>query len=346
MITEREKEATPKHRRGSRARISIFAVLAILIVAASATVIPRVVGASSNKKPRPNLTTPLTKPSTQPSTRASHPPTTAPAVDTTGWVPRVSVMDGFWLRIPKTWKGGWFEGTWDFEPKGLPSLAEDGSTFALGLSIVTGEYNKIAPSSAIEFWTDAGPVRAWMVSPRHETYAIAWTACPGYVGDCSSPERTLIVQMTGSTNALWSKYVTVGRAVVRTIMAYDGSNPLFGRAPDYEGGADFPNDPVDTALVRFLDARVEGIGADELYCCDATALYAKDGLYYLNGSPATSWEFWRTAGIIGADNGRFRVVIHYRGGATRTEMISIGFQKGEAWPRNVPSVVAACTNCR
>jgi hypothetical protein len=222
-----------------------------------------------------------------------------------------------------------------------------GATFAVELSVASGEYDKIAPRSSKEIQLDAGRVaRVWMASPRHELYAIAWDGCPGYVGECADPARTLIVRVTGSTNVLWNKYLAVGRAVVRTIEMYNGDNPIHGRAPQYDGAPDFPNDPVTTALVRFLDARAEGVGADELYCCNATGLYTNDGLYELNSKVLVSYEFWRVAGTIGTTSGRFRVVLQYKGGTSRTEMISVAFQKGEAWPRNVPSVVAACTNCR
>jgi len=256
-------------------------------------------------------------------------------------------MDGFWLRVPPDWKGGWFEGTWDFEPKTLPSPAEGGNTFTVTLSVVSGEFDSIAPRGAKEIMLDAAPeVRVWTPGPRRETYAVPWDGCPGYVGECAGTARTLLVRVTGSTDALWNKYLPVGRAVVRTLETYNGDNPIHGRAPQYDGAADFPDDPVTTALVRFLDARAEGIGADELYCCNATDLYAKDGLYELNGKVLESYVFWRLSGIIGANSGRFRVVLRYQGGASRTEMISVAFQKGEAWPRNVPSVVAACTNCR
>ena len=347
MIEERETQKAPPQPRRPRLRI-IFAVLAILLVAASATMIPRFVRASNPKKPSRNLTTPFTKPSTSPSANSSPHPSSPPVVDTTGWIARGAVQDGFFLRMPASWKGGWFEGTWDFEPKGLPSLAEDGNTFAVDLTVVSGEYDRIAPKSAKPFISDAASAAlVWMAKPRLETFAIAWDGCPGFVGDCGggAASRTLLVHISASTQALWHKHITIGRAIVGTIETYNGDNPIHGRAPQYEGGADFPDDPVDTALVRFLDARAEGIGADEQYCCDATALYSKDGLYYRNGAPLISWEFWRVAGIIGADYGRFRVVVHYKGGASRTEMISIGFQKGEAWPQYVPSVLAACSSC-
>jgi len=349
MITERSRTPDVEKPRRSRGRNTLISLLAFSLIGASAIFIPRLVGARDNKKPSRNLIPTYTKPSASPTAKTSSHPSSPPTVDTAGWVARVAVQDGFFLRMPATWKGGWFEGTWDFEPKGFPSLSEDGNTFAVALTVVSGEYDKIAPKTAKPVtYTAAREALVWTSKPRVETYAIAWNGCPGFVGECggSTSSRTLLVHISASTQALWNKYIDIGRAVVATVETYNGDHPIHGRAPQYEGAADFPDDPVTTATVRFLDARVEGIGADEQYCCDATALYTKDGLYELNGNVLETYEFWRVAGIIGADHGRFRVVLHYNGGATRIEMISVAFQKGEAWPRSVPSVISACTNCR
>src|SRR5438445_3961174 len=173
MITERPDQRMPESPRRSPMRITLLAILALALIAASAIFIPKVVGARSSKKPAPNLTTPPTKPvATSPTTPRT---SGTPVAVTSAWPARVSVMDGFWLRVPPDWKGGWFEGTWDFEPKTLPSPAEDGNTFTVTLSVVSGEFDSIAPRGAKKIMLDAAPeVRVWLPGPRRETYSIPW----------------------------------------------------------------------------------------------------------------------------------------------------------------------------
>src|SRR5687767_14710818 len=54
-----------------------------------------------------------------------------------GWVGRAGVDHGFSIHLPQDWRGGWFEGRWDFHPKGLPGINEGGDTFTVEVHSAT-----------------------------------------------------------------------------------------------------------------------------------------------------------------------------------------------------------------
>jgi hypothetical protein len=73
--------------------------------------------------------------------------------------------------------------------------------------------------------------------------------------------------------------------IVYTLWVYDGSIPAHGvfRTP--------ANNAFNNSLTRFMDARVEGVGAEDLMCCSIANVFAQNGeLYQVQGSPITQWR--------------------------------------------------------
>src|SRR5690348_4465196 len=111
-------------RRAHHQRLVYTSVLSLLIVAAISLVIYLGPGQSRPKGFSSPADTPTETPSSSPSSSSSSPgviPPVATAPVPEGFKPRVGVQSAFAVDIPNDWKGGWFEGTWDFEPTGLPS---------------------------------------------------------------------------------------------------------------------------------------------------------------------------------------------------------------------------------
>src|SRR5437764_637069 len=106
-----------------------------------------------------------------------------------GFTRRAGVQAGFANDIPKDWKGGWFEGTWDFEPKGLPSTSEDGSTFALTVRVELGRYQDAFPGVTTTPTVIEGR-NALTASPdrRHVFWAVYWNMCSNYARRCSTAD--------------------------------------------------------------------------------------------------------------------------------------------------------------
>jgi hypothetical protein len=163
--------------------------------------------------------------------------------------------------MPPDWKGGWFEGTWDYEPKNLPSASQGGDTIFVTVTVVPGSYEQNAQQPTKPTVINGNRALEWRPSSLEDAYAIEWLGCPGYQPTCSSnfSTQTLIARMRASNGSLYTTYARVGEQIIRTIDHYDGSTPVHGTV-----ASGIKTDEFTKALVRFLDARVEGIGADEL----------------------------------------------------------------------------------
>jgi hypothetical protein len=255
---------------------------------------------------------------------------------------RVGVQDAFALGIPPDWKGGWFEGTWDFEPGNLPSASQDGPTFVVTITMQPGNYDH-AKQPATSTMIQGNRALVWHPSALETEYAIEWMHCSNY-GPCSSnfETQTLIVRVMASNEQLQMKYSSVGEQVVRTIANYDGSAPVHGTIRSTVQYDDFTK-----ALVRFMDARVEGIGADELMCCDAPNNYnSLNGLYELNGEVAVSYVVTSQAdtsqtGSTNVEN--LGITMTFSGGKTRTELIELKRDFVDAGPP--PVIASMCLTC-
>jgi len=263
-----------KVRRAHRQRFVFTSALSLVIIAAIAIVVLKGPGTNqsrgfSNTSPTPTeATTP--SPSLGPSTTPTAQP--HPSSLPEGFKARVGVQSGFAVDIPKDWKGGWFEGYWDFEPAGLPSTAQGGDTFALVITLEPGSYTKAGGGAGTTELTIGGrKAYTWSTDPLHVVYSVDWPGCPKYVTTCtSSPEgERLIMRLSGSTQRLWDSYEALGRQAALTVHVYDGTAPEHGTV-----ASGITNDEFTKALIRFLDARVEGIGADELMSSEAASQFS------------------------------------------------------------------------
>lgn len=280
-----------------------------------------------------------------------------------GFTRRVGIQGGFTIDIPKEWKGGWFEGVWDFEPKGLPSTSEGGNTFAVTATLEHGSYTSAFPGAQTTRTTIEGR-SALTTSPdtTHVAYAIDWHTgyplwssaayaggrnldlCPDYAETCTGgpSDRRLIIRLFGSTDSLWSQYQAIGQLAAHTVRPYEGSEPAHGTVK----GTTKMN-VYARALARFMDARVEGVGAEDMMCCSAPKNYSSaGGLYESNGSAVVSYDATRDARPVAepASQG-FDVTIHFANGKTRTEFISVGFESGKTSPFVPPKTEGTCLNC-
>jgi len=326
-----------KVRRAHTQRLVYSSALSLVIIAAIAIIVV--------KSPSSNQSRGFTGPSETPTgvetpSPSDEPSTTPTPKDPTkdplyGFKWRVGVQSGFAVAIPKDWKGGWFEGVWDFEPSGLPSTSQGGNTFAITITVEPGSYRD-APSGARASEITIHDRRAltWSTDPHHVSYAVDWPGCPDYASACSANAATqrLIMRLYGSTQSLWDSYEALGRKAALSVVEYDGLEALHGTVD-----LTIKIDDLRRALVRFMDARVEGIGADELMGTSASNSYNSDGgLYELNGNPATTYD------IIQRTGNEFEISIAY-GNSRRYERIEIQQGDGTAAP-TVEKVCIGCTS--
>jgi hypothetical protein len=302
-----EKKVARVHRQ----RVALVSTLTLALIAGLAIVIPRL----GNDRDNGGFANPTATPTA--STAPSPEPSASSGAVPDGWQARAGVQSGFAVAIPPDWKGGWFEGYWDFEPKGYPSTSQDGNTFALSISVQPGDYHDAAAGQHTTSLTIGDrDALSWSAQPMHLQYAVDWQGCPDYATECSSnfSTRTLIVNMFGSTAELWAKYQTIGEQVVSTIRPYDGSTPAHGTI---DPAAKL--DAYSNTLIRFLDARVEKIGADEMTCCKVTN---SPSFYDMTGYNVTTL----TTHSASAATATFIVEETQPGGGLITERITVGYE--------------------
>ena len=246
-----EKRVVRRHRAGMFATAASVAAL----IAVTAIVTPRLVarkpsGFSKHGKPQPAVTEPAP---VQRGPIAVH----------------VGADQGFQISIPTGWRAGWWEGVYEYEPAGLPSLAKGGDTFAVSVKLVAGPYDRSGISGAkdpTEMTTinDHLALASEYVGSDHThdaVYQIQWASCLPPSIECSSnfQNNTLVVIVRASTEALWTKYWPDAQNAVRSIDAYDGTHPAHLEPPTNTFGN---SDSLTALMTRFLDARVERVNAE------------------------------------------------------------------------------------
>jgi len=327
-----------KVRRAHRQRVAYSSALSLVIIAAIAAAVTLSPRAKESKGFSNPTATPTSVTSTPTETSSASPSPSPTSPIPVGWTARVGVQAAFALAIPADWKGGWFEGTWDFEPKVFPGGAQDGPGFVITITVEPGNYDQYAKLPSTTTSIQGNRALVWHPSTLETDYAIEWFGCPGYTPSCSSnfETRTLIVRAHASDEQINAKYSTLGDQVIRTIKNYDGTDPVHGTFP-----AGTQGDELSKALVRFMDARIEGIGADALMSSKAADFYNKQGgLYDLNGRIAVSYD------IEGPKNKsdtaeNFGVTMHYGTGDTRQELITVQREN----PGAAPVIENVCTGC-
>jgi hypothetical protein len=321
-----------KIRRAHHQRMAFASALSVAVIAAVAVLVPKL---GSSHQDKGNFTNPSRTPTaTSPEPTVTPTPQAAAPIPS-GWQRRVGIQSGFQIAMPADWKGGWFEGTWDFEPKSLPSDAQGGDTFVVLVTLEHGSYDASPGRGAKATEINGHRALVWQPRTTETDYRLEWNFCDGYAPTCSSnfETQTLRVTIRGSTSPLWSQYESTGRQIVETVDTYDGATPVHGTV-----AASIQEDDFSRALVRFLDARVEGIGADELLSQTAGNFYAnRGGLYDLDTADAQSYEI--TAGPTGARQHEFGITMSYAGGATRQELITLSRDN----PQAVPVIANVCT---
>lgn len=99
------------------------------------------------------------------------------------------------------------------------------------------------------------------------------------------------------------------------------------------------------ALARFMDARVEGVGAEDMMCCNAAKNYASLGLYEWNGSAIVKYAAHVGPIVKSRPSEGFYVTIDFANGKQRMEFINIGFPGGKVTPYMPPKIAGACVGC-
>lgn len=310
------RQVEKKVRRAHVKRLVAASSFAIALIAAAAIVIPRL---QSNKP----------KGFVGPAQTASAPSEPGPP---SGDV-HVGADQGFRIVIPSGWHAGWWEGVYEYEPAGLPSLARGEDTFAITVHNVPGPYTRPGISGAGDGTASTtingrralfGQFTDTRAGERRAVYTIEWPACVPQLIECSPPQNnTLVVIARASTSALWEKYLSAAEAAIRSLVPYDGGTPAHGTVAGSVGTNDFSK-----ALVRFMDARLEGIGADGMMTPSGSSDY-KDGLYE-TGVPPQRYVRYAVTAVTGrsSDKETFAVDVFIDPNEWRTESIIVARTTG------------------
>ena len=296
-----EKRVVRRHRAGMFATAASVAAL----IAVTAIVTPRLVarkpsGFSKHGKPQPTATEPTP---VQRGPIAVH----------------VGADQGFQISIPTGWRAGWWEGVYEYEPAGLPSLAKGGDTFAVSVKLVAGPYDRSGISGAkdpTEMTTinDHLALASEYVGSDHThdaVYQIQWASCLPPSIECSSnfQNNTLVVIVRASTEALWTKYWPDAQNAVRSIDAYDGTHPAHLEPPTNTFGN---SDSLTALMTRFLDARVERVNAEAFMSPQAQAAFAntKNCLdLYRSRMTHKPWTSYQSVNRIDLGSGRAKFLV-------------------------------------
>jgi hypothetical protein len=250
--TESWSHVEKKLRRAQTKQLALISTSVAILIAAIAVLVPRLHATKAKGFVGPG--TPTASVSTGP--------------ELTKGVMHVGADQGFQISIPKSWSAGWWEGVYEYEPNGLPSLAQGGDTFAISVHLVAGSYRRSGISGAEDAnqptsinghpamhgeYVDTG------TGARDAVYQIQWITCMNTIVECSSnfQDNTLVVIVRGTTPALWNTHWPEAQAVVGSINTYDGTTPAHLLNP-----STIETDALSAVLFKFLDARVEGVNAE------------------------------------------------------------------------------------
>ena len=284
-------------RRAHSHRVAFIGALGVVLIVAAAIAVPKL-GADRDR-----------------SFAGDGSGSPSPAVDSTaGWARWHNALLHVQARYPKDWKTGAFEGSYEFEPAGFPSLAQGGpETFAVELTLRDGAYDD-PPTLATGKPGDAGSTdleingraanRFEYIAPGgpHEVrYRIDWTGIAVPLGTDARPApmapTTLFVVIQASSDPLWNKWGAVAEDLVRTIA------PYVVTAEHGTIAAGVARDERTDGLIQFLEARVDGYGAEEYMSANAKKNFADDaGLgLYASGSGSKAWVSYEIRSRADAD---------------------------------------------
>lgn len=300
-------------RRSHRIRTALATAGGAAAIVAAAIVVPKIVSNPSR------IENPIESPS----------PTPAPVTDETA-VFR-NERDGYWLQYPKDWRFGEFEAQIAFQPPGVPSIVEGGSTFAVELWVDQGDYDNPdrlgtyegGTADVLDTTVAGRPAKVRQHDQRDGskiarsvTYTVDWTGvyCPPGA-PCPVPGPSVLIvhiQATPSEEPLWDRYSEAGLAMVDSIRLNNASSlPSNTAVATRRGsvGANVEYDDTTAAVVKFMEARIEGGGAEpwlssnakqqydmrendlSLYSPDERTSYLSYKLVARDQADANSWEF-------------------------------------------------------
>ena len=284
-----------KVRRRHAAMLVGTTAFALAVIVAGAIAIPQL-----TKEGTPNFAGP----------GSTTPPVTAP--DGTTYR---NELDSYQTTIPDDWKVGGFEGAVEFLPPGLPGLAVGEDTFAVEIQHRIGEtYNRGEPSGGAELsgfedgYTVAGREAVRAETPTEIVYRVDWTGAgcdPEAL--CDAEIATLRVAVFASNTALWDQYHVEGEAIVDALVTSPGAAVPAGAVITRRGsvdGAAVAYDELTSFLVRFMDARMDGGGAEAYLSENARDQYeGREGEFglYAYGDPAIPWTTYRVTARADAD---------------------------------------------
>ncbi len=317
-------EVTTKVTRAHRRRVTLVGAAGIAMLAAAVIAVPKLV---ANER-RGFATTD---------------PTPSSTITTTEFETFRNERDAYQTIVPRSWRAGGFEGSVEFIPPGQVGLTAGDQTFAVEAMLLIGqrydddEVGDLSFQDTDRFALKSGggdrkAVRAEKIEGEAAhtlVYRIDWTSevCPH--DECES--ATLRVVAFGSTAELWSQYRELGESVAHEVTVLQepalpgGVTTLHGTVEDA-----IPFDVATSALVRFMDARVEGGGAEEYMTAQAKR-GSDEGLY---GEGDDGWQSYEVLQREGADASSFEYTVRLRtGGGTNgqttvDETIGVGRDDG------------------
>lgn len=197
--------------------------------------------------------------------------------------------DGYWLQVPKDWEFGEFEAHVSFRPPGVPGLEEGGRTFGVELWVDTGAYDDPARigddggqgSGDTTVAGRSAKVRdTTLISHppvKNRTYLVDWTGayCPPGAPCPVTGQWVLMVVIHGTAD-LWDDYSGLGESIVRSItLSASSTMPANTAVATRRGSVDaaVPYDETTGAVVRFMEARIEGGEAEAWLTSNAKKQY-------------------------------------------------------------------------
>lgn len=197
---------------------------------------------------------------------------------------------GYTLELPADWVASRFEGHDEFRPRGLPSLAIGGETFAI--DIATRELFLEVPCTLADGVLEMsdGIVADGCTSTSPDASRHDWfLAAPATASD------DILIHVIGSTAQLWDTHHAAALQVLASLGIV--ADPSVARGSFAAG---IPMDRYAVALTGFLEARVLGNGATYWMTSEAESLYLESRSTYAD-IDGNSWSSYVVSQVRGVD---------------------------------------------
>jgi len=283
-------------RRAHAQRVAIGVSLIVALIAAASVVIPRLGNDPRNDGfAGPDGTTS---------------PSPTPAPDD-GWVTVRDEQDGYQLRMPPDWRVTEFEGAVELLPPGMVGTAAGEDTFAVELMLFHDERFEAETNMTIGDRPARRDERA-----NGQTYRADWS---GSV--CEPCTLQIAVIAPATDNYPTTLLDTTGHLIASIEHIVEASLPV-GEVRTRRGvvAADVGYDERTALLVRFLEARTHGGGAEEFL---SPAFSEGKDLYTIDGEAILTFEVTARAEA-DANSSEFTVVLD----GIATETVAVGAGSG------------------